>query len=118
MCPYIDGMRCGTHLLDLRQVSLLLVIMFRPVGAINKDILKLPYLFDQQNLKHYQHYQCEDTVIPVLIKTPQANTEHLHSGRGKSNEQIQERNVIILKPEKQRMERWLSPGIEPRNQVV
>ena len=34
----------------------------------------------QGGLEGDQHEQCEDAVVPVLVQTPQAHTEHLHTG--------------------------------------
>lgn len=34
-------------------------------------------LLDQRSLKRHQHEESEDAVIPVSVKAPQTNTEHL-----------------------------------------
>jgi hypothetical protein len=38
-------------------------------------------LLHQSALKHDQHHQSEDGVVPVLIQAPQSHTEHLEHGK-------------------------------------
>ena len=46
-----------SHLPDFRHVSQLLI--------------------DQRTLKHDQHEQCEQRVVPVLVQAPETNAKHL-----------------------------------------
>lgn len=55
------------------------------VGLISHaaDLRHIPHLLlDQRGLECHQHKQCENTVVPVLIQTPQPHTEHLMDVRG------------------------------------
>ena len=57
LCGYLDHVGFGSHAADLRHVPHLLL--------------------DKRSFERYQHEECEDTVVPVLIQTPQSHTEHL-----------------------------------------
>lgn len=54
------------------------------VGLVSHaaDLGHIPHLLlDQGGLERHQHEQCENTVVPVLVQTPQPHTEHLIDGR-------------------------------------
>lgn len=47
------------------------------------NLRHIPHLLlNQGGLKCHQHEQCKNTVVPVLVQTPQPHTEHLLNGRG------------------------------------
>lgn len=54
---HLDHVRLVAHPADLRHVPHLLL--------------------DQRGLEGHQHEEGEDAVVPVLVQTPQAHTEHL-----------------------------------------
>lgn len=42
------------------------------------DLGHIPHLLlHQGRLKRHKHEQCENTVVPVLVQTPQPHAEHL-----------------------------------------
>lgn len=59
------------------------------------------YLLNKGGFKSDQHEKSEDTVVPVFIKTPQANTKHLKHKewcRGPLFKQFTKLRHIHLKP--------------------
>lgn len=68
----------------------------------------ITYLLYKSGFKSNQHKKSEDTVIPVLIKTPQPNTKHLKDkerSRGSFFEQLPKFWDIHLKPGKTMFEK-------------
>lgn len=78
-------------------------------GSLSYECCRLiMYLLYKSGFKSNQHKKSEDTVIPVLIKTPQPNAKHLKDKERSGSsffEQLPKFRDIHLKPEKTMFEK-------------
>ena len=123
---HLNMKRFGTHLLNLRQIPLLLqnhkitqfVLKLLP-SAIHQLVTHIncmiipngAHLLNENGLKSDEHEESEDGVVPVLVQAPKSHTEHLkhkERRRGSLLEQTPEVWGHHVKPKQYVVHHYLS----------